>query len=55
MQEETLKGDEKWYCFKCKNHVVASEKMEIWSAPKHLIVHLKRFSHTRGLWGGRKI
>lgn len=29
--------------------------MEIWSAPKHLIVHLKRFSHTRGLWGGRKI
>jgi ubiquitin carboxyl-terminal hydrolase 4/11/15 len=29
--------------------------MEIFSAPDYLVVHLKRFSHTRGLWGGRKV
>jgi ubiquitin C-terminal hydrolase len=23
MQEETLKGEEKWYCGKCKDHVIA--------------------------------
>lgn len=55
MQDETLKGDEKWYCGKCKDHVVASKRMEIYSAPKFLIIHLKRFSHQRGMWGGRKL
>ena len=54
-QEEILKGDDKWYCSKCKQHVVATKRMEIWSAPDHLIIHLKRFSHTRGMFGGRKI
>ena len=29
--------------------------MEIYSAPDYLIVHLKRFSHSRGMFGGRKI
>jgi len=30
--------------------------MEIYTAPEYLIVHLKRFSHTRGmLGGGRKV
>lgn len=29
--------------------------MEIFSSPDYLVVHLKRFSHTRGLWGGRKV
>lgn len=54
-QEEILKGDDKWYCSKCKQHVVATKRMEIWSAPDHLIIHLKRFSHSRGMFGGRKI
>lgn len=53
--EELLKGNDKWYCSKCKNHQVASKKMEIYSVPEFLIVHLKRFSHTRGMFGGRKI
>lgn len=55
MQEEVLKGDDKWYCGKCKDHVVATKKMEIYSSPDYLIIHLKRFSHTRGMFGGRKI
>ena len=29
--------------------------MEIYSAPDYLVIHLKRFSHTRGMFGGRKI
>jgi ubiquitin C-terminal hydrolase len=55
MQEEILKGNDKWYCGKCKQHVVATKKMEIWSCPDYLIIHLKRFSHSRGMFGGRKI
>ena len=50
-----LKGDDKWYCGKCKDHVVATKKMEIYSSPDYLIIHLKRFAHTRGMFGGRKI
>lgn len=54
-KDETLNGDEKWYCSKCKDHVVALKKMEIYNAPNFLIIHLKRFSHSRGMWGARKI
>lgn len=35
--------------------MVATKKMEIYNAPDYLIVHLKRFSHSRGMWGGRKV
>ena len=55
MMEETLSGNDKWYCGKCKNHVTAQKKMEVYKAPDHLIIHLKRFSHSRGMWGGRKL
>lgn len=34
--------------------MVATKKMEIYKAPDYLIVHLKRFSHTRGIMGGGK-
>ena len=27
--EETLRGSDKWYCCKCKQHVTAKKKMEI--------------------------
>lgn len=45
--EETLTGNDKWYCAKCKNHVNALKKMEVYRAPEFLIIHLKRFSHQR--------
>lgn len=54
-QEETLSGDDKWYCGKCKTHVVANKKMEVFRAPEYLIIHLKRFSHRGGVFGSRKI
>ena len=43
-----MKGDEKWYCNKCKEHVVATKRISIYSSPNFLIIHLKRFKHTTG-------
>jgi len=54
--DETLRGDDKWYCGKCKDHVVAHKKMEIFKSPDYLLIHLKRFSHTRNqMFGSRKL
>lgn len=56
MMEETLSGNDKWYCSKCKDHVTAKKKMEVYKAPDYLIIHLKRFSHQRNtMFGTRKI
>ena len=55
-QEETLAGNDKWYCSKCKDHVPALKKMEIYKTPEYLIVHFKRFSHQRNsMFGSRKL
>ena len=54
--EETLSGNDKWYCSRCKDHVTAQKKMEVYKAPDYLIIHLKRFSHQRNtMFGSRKI
>lgn len=54
--EETLTGNDKWYCSRCKDHVTAQKKMEVYKAPDYLIIHLKRFSHQRNtMFGSRKI
>ena len=56
MVEETLTGNDKWYCSKCRDHVTANKKMEIWKAPDYLIIHLKRFSHSRNsMFSSRKL
>ena len=54
--DETLSGNDQWYCNKCKDHVNAFKKMEVYKAPEFLIIHLKRFSHTRNtMFGSSKI
>ena len=54
--EETLSGNDMWYCSRCKDHVTAQKKMEVYKAPDYLIIHLKRFSHQRNtMFGSRKI
>ena len=56
MMEETLSGNDKWYCSRCKDHVTAQKKMEVYKAPDYLIIHLKRFSHQRNvMFGSRKL
>ena len=36
-----------WYCGRCKEHVRAEKKLDLWSLPELLVVHLKRFSYSR--------
>ena len=43
LSEEHLIGNNKWYCPKCKDHVEATKKFDIWMLPPILIIHLKRF------------
>lgn len=35
------------YCPNCKRHQQATKKFDLWSLPKILVVHLKRFSYSR--------
>lgn len=44
LAEEQLNGMNQWYCSKCKKHVDATKKTDLWILPPILIVHLKRFS-----------
>ncbi|XP_042906047.1 ubiquitin carboxyl-terminal hydrolase 32 isoform X2 [Parasteatoda tepidariorum] len=49
-KEEQLGEAEKYYCSKCKEHQLASKKLNIWRLPPILIVHLKRFQLLHGRW-----
>lgn len=42
-EEELLTGDNQWYCSKCKDHVDAFKKMDLYKLPNVLVVQLKRF------------
>ncbi|CAO3632316.1 unnamed protein product [Cunninghamella echinulata] len=48
-KEEQLSEEDLWYCPKCKEHQRATKKFDIWHLPEIMVVHLKRFSHTRTL------
>jgi len=51
-EKETLSENDAWYCSKCKDFKCASKKIDLWSTPDLLIIHLKRFSYTRN-WRDR--
>eukprot|EP01133_Synstelium_polycarpum_P011425 gene11425-13317_t len=42
-KNEKLGPNDTWYCPQCKEHIEGNKKLEIWSAPRILIIHLKRF------------
>ncbi|KAF7729033.1 CSN-associated deubiquitinating enzyme Ubp12 [Apophysomyces ossiformis] len=46
-KEEQLSEEDLWYCPRCKKHQRASKKFDLWRLPEIMVVHLKRFSHTR--------
>jgi len=48
-RDETLDAENAWFCDRCKEHREASKKLQIWSLPSILVVHLKRFS-AQGMW-----
>ncbi|XP_028401307.1 ubiquitin carboxyl-terminal hydrolase 15-like [Dendronephthya gigantea] len=47
LNKEKLSADDPWYCPTCKEHQQATKKFDLWSLPKILIIHLKRFSYNR--------
>ncbi|XP_042639358.1 ubiquitin carboxyl-terminal hydrolase 11 [Orycteropus afer afer] len=44
---ETLEKENPWYCPNCKQHQLATKKLDLWMLPEILIIHLKRFSYTK--------
>ena len=46
---EQLTEENKWYCPKCKQHQLAKKKIEIYTCPEILIIHLKRFKNNSKL------
>ncbi|KAJ2064415.1 hypothetical protein GGI08_002382 [Coemansia sp. S2] len=44
---EKLGEDDPWFCGKCKDHQQATKKFDLWRVPEILVVHLKRFQHSR--------
>ncbi|KAJ2077682.1 hypothetical protein H4R24_004985 [Coemansia sp. RSA 988] len=44
---EELGEEDPWYCSKCKEHQRATKKFDLWRVPEILVVHLKRFEHSR--------
>jgi hypothetical protein len=50
-REEVLDEDNAWYCPCCKAHRQGRKKLQIWSLPPMLVIHLKRFSNeSAGRW-----
>ena len=48
-KKEKLTADNQWFCPKCKSEQLAEKKMEIYSCPDILIIHLKRFRNEQKL------
>jgi len=46
-REEVLDADNSWYCPRCKEHREGRKKLQVWSLPPLLVIHLKRFSTDR--------
>mmetsp|Transcript_13296 Transcript_13296/g.22576 ORF Transcript_13296/g.22576 Transcript_13296/m.22576 type:complete len:204 (-) Transcript_13296:215-826(-) len=44
---ELLDEDNMWYCNKCKEHVQATKKLELYKIPPIMVVNLKRFKHQK--------
>ena len=49
-EREQLGESEQWYCSKCKKHSQAYKKLDIWTTPDVLILHLKRFQYVPGAY-----
>lgn len=48
-QPEQLDEQNTWYCSNCKEHVKAFKKIDIYKAPKNLIVHMKKLKEETGI------
>ncbi|CAI2352627.1 unnamed protein product [Caenorhabditis sp. 36 PRJEB53466] len=46
--ETVLDGDSRWNCPKCKTPRASTRRSKLWSLPKVLVIHLKRFALFNG-------
>ncbi|XP_070394715.1 ubiquitin carboxyl-terminal hydrolase 15-like isoform X7 [Dermacentor albipictus] len=44
---EKLGAEDPWFCPTCRSQKQATKKLDLWSLPRVLIIHLKRFSYNR--------
>ena len=49
-REEQLEQGDEWYCSRCKKHVLAKKKMDLYYVPKILIICFKRFVKDSYRW-----
>ena len=49
-KEEKLKFGNEWYCNKCKEHLLAKKKIDLFYLPKILIINFKRFIKESQVW-----
>ena len=49
-KEEQLKTGNEWYCSKCKEHLLAKKKLDLYYLPKILIISFKRFIKDSHQW-----
>jgi ubiquitin carboxyl-terminal hydrolase 4/11 len=42
-REETLGGNDQFYCRKCKEHRDIHKKLELYKVPKIMVIQMKRF------------
>ncbi|KDO28974.1 hypothetical protein SPRG_06060 [Saprolegnia parasitica CBS 223.65] len=47
-EREQLGEKDTWYCPRCKDHVRAFKKFDLFSLPTILLLHLKRFRYNQG-------
>ena len=47
-ERKQLSEAETFYCSGCKQHLAPVKKLDVWSAPDTLILHLKRFQYIPG-------
>jgi len=55
LEEETLRGGERWMCPRCSKKVDALKKIDLWKLPAVLVLHLKRFEFDQKQQKLRKI
>ena len=49
-EDETLNLDNMWYCNSCKKHRLAKKQIRIFKLPIYLIIQLKKFKNTSGIF-----
>ena len=50
--EETLTGNDQFYCRACKEHRDINKKLELYRVPDIMVLQLRRFTQRKGVGSG---